>query len=350
MKKLLLLLVCLFVVSTHAEDEPKLAPLPMPVSNNAVALAQEKDLQVFTFMGIGEKKTWDSITNKAFRLNLKTGKWTEVRPVPGVVGRLAASAVAFDEQVFIFGGYVVDKQGGENTLPDFNVYVPKQDKYYRGPDIPTPVDDSVIGVYHGRFIYLISGWSKTDAVRDVQIYDVDKNKWLQGTQIPGTAVFGHAGGIVGDTIVYVDGAYKNAAGASPKYVASNECWMGKINKKDVTKIEWKKLPAHPGNARYRIAAGASDKEDRIYFSGGTDNPYNYAGIGYNDQPSEPSPVTFAFNVRKEQWETINENTADPTMDHRGLLVTHRGLIMVGGMEKGQQVTSKVTIVKPSSGK
>jgi len=27
-------------------------------------------------------------------------------------------------------------------------------------------------------------------------------------------------------------------------------------------------------------------------------------------------------------------------------VSHRGLIMVGGMEKGQQVTSKVTVVKP----
>ncbi len=350
MKKLLPLVLCLLVASIHADEEAKLSPLPMPVSNNAVALAQEKDLQVFSFMGIVAKKTWDSITNRAFCLDLKTGKWSEVRPVPGVIGRLAASAVAFNEQIFIFGGYVLDSQGGENTLPDFNVYVPKQDKYYRGPDIPTPVDDSVIGVYHSRFIYLISGWSKTDAVRDVQIYDVDKNKWLQGTPIPGTPVFGHAGGIVGDTIVYVDGAYKNAAGASPKYMASTECWMGKINKKDITKIEWKKLPAHPGNAHYRMAAGASEKEDRIYFSGGTDNPYNYNGIGYNGQPSEPSPVTFAFNVRKEQWETINENTPDPTMDHRGLLVTHRGLIMVGGMEKGQQVTSKVTVVKASPGK
>jgi hypothetical protein len=34
------------------------------------------------------------------------------------------------------------------------------------------------------------------------------------------------------------------------------------------------------------------------------------------------------------------------MDHRGLMVTHKGLVIVGGMEKGQQVTSKVTVVKP----
>ena len=341
----------LLAATLQAAEETRLSPLPVPVSNNAVAISHDgKDLQIFSFMGIGPKKTWDAITNNAYRLDLRTGKWTEVRPVPGVAGRLAASAIAFHEQVFIFGGYVVDGQGGETTVSDVNVYVPAENRYYRGADLPTPIDDSVVGVYRDRYIYLISGWSKTGAVRNVQVYDSDKDKWMEATPIPGTPVFGHAGGIVGDTIVYVDGAYKNPGGANPKYVPSSECWMGKISKREITKIEWSKLPAHPGNARYRIAAGASEKEGKIYFSGGTDNPYNYNGIGYNGQPAEPSPVTFAFNVRKEQWETVNENTPDPTMDHRGLLVTHRGLIMVGGMEKGQQVTPKVVIVKPSAGK
>ena len=353
MTRLPRLLVCLLVcAASQAAEEPQLSPLPAPISNNAVAMARDnnnKQVQIFSFMGIGPKKTWDAVTTSAYRLDFKTGKWTELRPVPGVVGRLAASAVAFNEQVFIFGGYVVDERGGENTLPDLNVYVPAQNKYYRGADIPTPVDDSVIGVYRDRYIYLISGWSTTDAVRNVQVYDSDKDKWMQATPIPGTPVFGHAGGIVGDTIVYVDGATRNSPGAAPKFVASSECWMGKIDKHDVTAIAWKKLPAHPGNARYRIAAGAAEK-DRIYFSGGTDHPYNYNGIGYDGQPAEPSPVTFAYNVRKEQWETINENTPDPTMDHRGLLVTPRGLVLVGGMEKGQQVTAKVVVVKPSSGK
>ena len=341
----------LLAATLQAAEETRLSPLPVPVSNNAVAISHDgKDLQIFSFMGIGPKKTWDAITNSAYRLDLRTGKWTEVRPVPGVAGRLAASAIAFHEQVFIFGGYVVDGQGGETTVSDVNVYVPAENRYYRGADLPTPIDDSVVGVYRDRYIYLISGWSKTGAVRNVQVYDSDKDKWMEATPIPGTPVFGHAGGIVGDTIVYVDGAYKNPGGANPKYVPSSECWMGKISKREITKIEWSKLPAHPGNARYRIAAGASEKEGKIYFSGGTDNPYNYNGIGYNGQPAEPSPVTFAFNVRKEQGETVNENTPDPTMDHRGLLVTHRGLIVVGGMAKGQQVTPKVVILKPSAGK
>ena len=357
-KELLPALLCFFLIGPRlSAEEKKLSPLPAPVSNNAVAVSySEVGTKIFSFMGIGAKKTGNALTTSAYELDVKTGKWAEKRPVPGVAGRLAASAVALDGQVFLFGGYVVDGQGEETTLSDLNVFVPFENRYYRGKDIPVAVDDAVAGVYHDRYIFLIGGWSKTQAVRNVQVYDTDKNEWMQATPLPGTPVFGHAGAIVGNTIVYVDGAYKNPDGNGPKYIASSECWMGKIptsKKGDITKIAWTKLPAHPGNARYRIAAGAGPHEKKggkVYFSGGTDNPYNYDGIGYNGQPAEPSPVTFAFDVRSEQWETITENTPEPTMDHRGLLVTHLGLVMIGGMEKGQQVTSKVTVVKAGSRK
>jgi N-acetylneuraminic acid mutarotase len=349
MRKLVFVLF-LVTASLHAANEIKIAPLPVAVSNNAVAISRDgSDIRLFSFMGIGPQKTWDSITNRAFQLDLSSGKWTEVRSVPGSVGRIAASAVAIHAEVFLFGGYVVDAQGGETTLSDVNVFVPVQNRWYRGDDIPVPVDDSVIGAYRDRFIYLVGGWSKNEPTRDVQVYDTEKRKWMQATPIPGTPVFGHAGSIVGDTIVYVDGAYPNPGG-NPKYVASSECWMGKIDKHDVTKIEWTKLPEHPGSARYRIAAGAGEKEGKIYFSGGTGNPYNFNGVGYNGQPSEPSPVTFAFNVKSAKWETVNENTPDPAMDQRGLMVIPHGLVTAGGMNKGQQVTANVRVVKEPGAK
>jgi hypothetical protein len=60
-------------------------------------------------------------------------------------------------------------------------------------------------------------------------------------------------------------------------------------------------------------------------------------------------VTFAFNLRSGKWETINEHTLDPTMDHRGLMVLPNGLVIVGGMEKAQQVTSRVVVLpKPAT--
>jgi len=354
-------LCCLFAASLHAGQERKLDPLPQPLSNNAVAAAyNDYGTKIFSFMGIGPGKASAAITTSAYEMDLNSGKWDEKRPVPGVVGRLAASAVALGGQVFIFGGYALDEKGGETTFSDLNVFVPFENRYYSGKDIPVPVDDALAAAYADRYIFLIGGWSggrsNDQAVPNVQIYDTAKNAWAQATPNHGTPVFGHAGAILGNTIVYVDGAYKNPDSNGPKYLASSECWMGKIpdpKKGDITKIEWTKLPPHPGDARFRIAAGAGPagkKGGKIYFSGGTANPYNYAGVGYDGHTPEPSPVAFAFDTRTEKWETINENLPDPTMDQRALLVTHRGLLLVGGMDKGQKVTANVTIVKEGSKK
>ena len=323
---------------------PRFEPLPEPLSNNAVAEVKTRgDLYLFSFMGIGPKKTWDEVSTSAYILDPYLGRWKQIRNVPGTAGRLAAVAVGAREHVFLFGGYTIDAQGGEVTVSDVNVYQPLTDRWSRGADLPVPVDDSVAGVYRERYIYLVSGWSKNDAVNSVQLYDTEKNQWAQATPIPGRPVFGHAGAIAGDTLVYVDGAYRNPSG-SPKYIASDECWIGKIDHKHPATIAWSKLPPHPGNARYRIAAGGSGKDQMIYFSGGTSNPYNFNGIGYNGEPSAPSPYTFAFNLRSGKWETLNAEAANPTMDHRGLLVLPEGLVLVGGMAKGQTVTPQVAVM------
>ncbi len=120
--------------------------------------------------------------------------------------------------------------------------------------------------------------------------------------------------------------------------------MGKIDHHDLTKIQWTKLPDHPGTARYRIAAGGSEKDQKIYFSGGTDNPYNYNGVGYNGKPAEPSPSPLPSMCGPASGRPFNLNTPEPTMDHHGLVVIQEGLVIVGGMEKGQQVTAKVAVL------
>jgi N-acetylneuraminic acid mutarotase len=319
-------------------------PLPDPISNNAVAMLKVRgQLLLFSFMGIGPKKTSDAITNTAFSLDAKEGKWSAIHPVPGTAGRIGAIAAGVRDHLLLFGGYVLEAQSAM-TVPDVGIYHPDTDHWFRGADLPLPVGDAVAGVYDDRYVYLIGGRANRSAVNNVQLYDAEKNKWSEATPIPGTPVFGHAGALVDDTIFYVDGARKNPTGDSPRYVASDECWMGKIDHHDRTKIEWTKLPNHPGAARYRIAAGGSEKDQKIYFAGGSSNPYDYNGIGYDGKPSEPSPVTFDFNLHTGKWETIDDNTPDPTMDHRGLLVTREGLVLIGGMEKGQKVTDRVTLL------
>lgn len=318
-------------------------PLPEAVSNNAVAMLKvHGQVELFSLMGIGAKKTWDSVSNQGYSIDASSGKAETIHSVPGTAGRIGAMAVGAVDYLFLFGGYVL-YQGGGMAVPDVSIYDPAGDRWLRGTDMPVAVGDAVIGVYRDRHIYLVGGRSNHGAVADVQVYDLEKSRWTQATPIP-SAVFGHAGALVGDTIVYVGGAQQNPAGDSPRFVASTECWQGKIDHHDFRRIVWTKLASHPGSAQFRIAAGGSEKDGMIYFSGGTDNPYDYNGIGYDGKPAEPSPVTFAFNLRTGKWETLDNNTPDPTMDHRGLLVTHEGLVIIGGMEKGQQVTAKIVLL------
>lgn len=333
-----------------AAAEPGVEPLPEAISNNAVAILKTKgQTELFSFMGMGPKKAWDAVANDAYELDASTGKAYSIHAVPGTAGRVAAMAVGVGDRVFLMGGYVLF-QGGGMAVPDVGMYEPAHDRWFRSDDMPLAVGDAVIGVYRDRYIYLIGGRSNAGPVSDVQVFDTAKHRWLKATSI-GTAVFGHAGALIGDTILYVDGAIRNSAGNSPRFVASDECWSGRIDHHDPTKIEWSKLAAHPGTARFRIGAGGSERDEMIYFSGGSDNPHDNAGIGYDGKPSEPSPITFAFNLRTRKWETIAENTPNPTMDHRGLLVTKQSLVLIGGMEKGQTVTAKVTALpKEAKGK
>src|SRR5271168_4151786 len=120
-------LCLLLAASLHAAEEPKPSPLPAPLTNNAVAISHEQGgPKIYSFMGMGPKKTWDAVSTSAYELDPATGKWTEERPVPGVAGRLAASAVALHDQVFIFGGYVLVSQGGQTFVTELNVFIPTE--------------------------------------------------------------------------------------------------------------------------------------------------------------------------------------------------------------------------------
>jgi len=335
----LLLTLLLGAVLVPAADEPKIPNMPAAVSGHAVA-SLKGGLELFSMMGVGPRKTWDDVTNRVYIFNLASKKWRDGRPVPGVAGRIGASAIGARGKVFLFGGYVVDGQGIELTVSDVSAYVPEDHKWYRGADIPVPVGNSVIGVNHDRYIYLVGGRSKNGPVNNVQVYDAEKNAWSVGTPFPGTPVFGHAGGLADEAILFVDGAKKNPGSGAP-YVASDECWIGKIDHKDPNKIEWTKLPAHPGPARFGIAAGAGAR--KIHFSGGSPSPHDFKGIGYDSQPADVSAVSFLYDLRARDWETVDKDTADARMDCGGILTTPAGFVIIGGMTEGQTPTARVAL-------
>lgn len=340
-RRFVLFLPVAFSLLLLAADQPKIPAMPAAVTSNAVA-SLRGGIEVYSIMGLGTKKSWDDVSNKMYELALRSGRWIEQRPVPGVAGRLGAAAIGVKSQIYLFGGYTIDGQETETVLGDVNSYIPQDHRWYRAQDIPVPVDSAVIGMTHDRYVYLVGGRSRSGPVNNVQVYDVEKNTWSQATALPGAPVFGHAGGVADDVIVYVDGAKKDAAAG--KYVASDECWMGKIDHKDPNKIEWSKLPAHPGPGRFGIVAGAGEHDHRFLFSGGTTTPHNYKGLDSEGKPAELSPITFAFELHGSRWETVTDDTYDVRADSRGILFTPIGPLVLGGTLKNSAVSARVLVL------
>lgn len=341
-RKLALGTLCTLVACTGARDLPKtpavaVPPLPVPTTNHAVAAGVVGGKwRVFAMLGVDSTKRWSGITRRAWALADDEVRWRALPLVPGDAGRLAATAQVVRGRVYLFGGYTVDSAGRERSVNAVDIYDPAVAGWRAGRPIPIPVDDAISGVYRDSLIYLVSGWHDTDNVRDVQVYDVVADRWSAGTPIPGPGVFGHGGGMAEGRIIFIDGARRNAKG--PRYVNESQSWMGTVDSVRPTTITWTRLPTHPPPVRYRPAVASCDRF--VIFAGGTDNPYNYNGIGYDDAPSEPLAGAMAYDTRQRTWLLLPSAPA-ATMDHRGLVIRGDTGWIVGGMGEGRVVARDV---------
>jgi N-acetylneuraminic acid mutarotase len=309
--------------------------LPVPISNNAVASGRTAHgWTLFSALGIDSSKQWSGIVRRAFSWTPGAASWRELPPVPGRVGRLAANAAVVRGRLFVFGGYTVDSAGGEVSLSSVDIYDPVAATWSAGAPIPVAVDDMVAGVYRDSLVYLVSGWHNTNNVSNVQLYDVRHDRWAQATPFPGVAVFGGSGELAESTIVLIDGA-RRTTGAS-RYTLAPQAWAGRIDPRDATRITWVKLPPHPGPPRYRAAAAPCGP--LVVIAGGTDNPYNFNGIGYDGRASAPLASVIAFDTREWRWQAL-ASAPRATMDHRALAIDGARARVVGGMRDTQRVAA-----------
>ncbi len=330
-----LLVLCVITLGARDRCVAQVVPaLPIPVTNAATASGVIDGAPwVFSVLGMDSTKRWSGITRRAHAWSPGSPRWRTMSAVPGAVGRLAATAQVVRGRLFVFGGYTVDSTGAERSVANVDILEPRLNLWSSGADIPVAVDDAVSVVYRDSLVYLISGWHDTANVQLVQLYDTVRDAWFAASPIVGSGVFGHSGGIAGQTIVYVDGAVPQ--NAVTKYRVAPQVWVGTIDRKKPTVIDWRAGGAHPGPALYRAAVARCGSQ--VVFAGGTDNPYNYNGIGYDARPSQPSPLVLSFDPRRRAWQTLPA-LATPTMDHRGMSIVGDAGWLIGGMEAGQRVT------------
>ncbi len=344
-----LLPIALFVVagSTCAQDGAwaALPSLPEPVSNNAVTSVDHGDgtFTLYSFMGIRPPATGLShATLASYSLDWPGGAWEPIADAPADSrgrAKVAASAVTVAGRVYLIGGYSPART--EITEKRLFRYEPDTDTYTQLADVPTEVDDTVPAVYQDRYIYLISGWHGpiNDNTTSVQFYDTTSDTWKQASPIPGPAdgLFGHAGGISGDTLLYIDGSVSDGG-----FTISDSVYAGTIDPQDPAHITWEILPAHPGEPTYRAAGSlGATPNGSVLIVGGTDNPYNISGNGYDGQPSQPLNQVLAYNAPQDRWVTLHiAPPRTPTMDHRNLAPLAGGWALVGGMTGPNEATDE----------
>ena len=320
-------------------------PLPglqQAISNNAVTLINSgEDVYLYSFLGLGSGKTWQDISSAVFVLKPGESAWNELVPVPGTAGRLAASAVSAGGAAWLFGGYTVAADGSEESMAGVYRIRPGEPGLQWVTNMPVPVEDSVLLVYQDRYIYLVSGWHDLGNVNLVQVLDTQTLTWTQATPWPGAPVFGHSGGISDGQMLICDGVrIQYPTDDSPRqFLSSDQCWSGRIDEENQRRIHWRPVPAHPGAGRYRMAA-TGDLNQRVVFAGGSVNPYNFNGIGYNGTPSEAEKSVFSYNFSTGQWQQHGD-LPKGTMDHRGLLYSSGWYYLVGGMQGQQSVVADV---------
>ncbi|MEX0608836.1 MAG: kelch repeat-containing protein [Balneolaceae bacterium] len=349
MKRISLLITLLILVAS-CEQSPKNVTLewsageklPLEISNNAVASAEVNgEWQLYTFLGLEKGKAIGDISTFSATFNPETSVWTELPVVPDEIGRLGSTAQTANGSIYIFGGYTVDESGAEISTHEVFKFNPANDTYEQVADMLIPVEDAVSLVYQDRYIYLVSGWNNTNNVSNVQVYDTQTNSWEHATPYPGPPVFGHSGGIVGNKMVLSDGVQAKVDDGERIYMMSPGSIKGEIDTADHSIINWVRIKQHPGKARYRMASiGIDSPVEMVLFVGGTSNPYNYNGIGYNAQPSFPDSAVFAYRLDTDEWVNLG-NQPSPTMDHRGIARSGNDYYVLGGMNGSQQVSDQV---------
>ncbi len=325
-------------VSVTAEFE-----LPEPIANNAVAVADGPDgPTLYSFNGLKSGKQWSDASKSAFACVIASESCSALPDVPIPEGRLASAAVTVAGKIYIFGGYSVAEDGEEASTPEVIVFDPQDNSYTRVSDMPLPVDDMVALPYRNRYIYLISGWHDEGNVNTVQLYDTQFDTWSEASEFPGTAVFGHAGGLSNNSIIIADGVAvaPDLVNGKRKFVEAPFVWRGDINPGNPELIDWKPVEAHPGTPRYRMAAMGDNSRGQVIFAGGGDNPYNYDGIGYDGVPAKPAGRIFAYDLKSDGWQELGR-LAEPSMDHRSLVKSGSDYYILGGMDSEQNVLSRI---------
>ena len=334
----------LSISTALAQNWQALPSLPEPVTNNAVTQARVADsIFIYTFAGLDETKIWSGIHLKAWRLRLGDTAWLPLPSVPDPNGgKIAAAASTVKEKIYLIGGYHVASNGNEISSKKVHRFDPAANTWLPdGADIPVPIDDQVQAVWRDSLIFVVTGWSNSTNVTNVQIYNPATDSWTAGTPVPNLSnykVFGGSGIIIGDTLYYAGGARTGS-----NFPATSFFRKGYIHPDDPSQIDWTGA-TEPLAQGYRMAC--VKLLGQAAWIGGSDVTYNYNGIAYDG--SGGVPALDRVTLYQPAFGSLGQVSGDqipPVMDLRGAgQISPTEVVLAGGMGPNQQVSDKAWLI------
>ncbi|MCI5056244.1 MAG: kelch repeat-containing protein, partial [Flavobacteriales bacterium] len=292
---------------------------------------------VYSFAGLDDSKLPSGIHLRSFKYDVNNDIWSSIPDLPDTMGKIAAAATYINGIIYIIGGYHVFDNGHEVSSNKVHRFDVNTNAFLSdGANIPTAIDDQVQVLWRDSLIFVISGWSNTTNVPDVQIYNPYHDTWSTGTPVPATGAymaFGASGNIIGDTIYYFGGARMGSA-----FPIQNTMRKGIIDPNDPTQIIWSNSVIDSQINGYRM--GSFEHAGSVFWIGGSAVTYNYNGVAYNGTGGVP-PLKrqLSFNPSNSNYE-INDLLEVP-MDLRGVArVNANTFYTAGGMLDNQTVTNK----------
>lgn len=344
-KQLLILLLGITTAQAQSITWEYLQPLPEKVTNNAVASVTLGDeTYLYSFAGIDTTLECSGDHLRSYRYSLSTDSWEALPDLPDPNGgKIAAAASTIKDKVYVVGGYHLAPDCGEVSSNRIHIFDPLTNDYLAdGANLPVAIDDQVQAVWRDSFLYVITGWSNTTNVSNVQVYNPSTNIWQAATPV-GTSsvwrVFGGSGVIVGDTIYYAGGAR-----SSGSFSATSFFRKGYINPDNPYEITWEGY-AEPLALGYRM--GAATFNGQAIWLGGADDTYNFDAIAYNGSGIiNPLNRIGSYDPLTGEWTEIL-GFIPAIMDLRGVGELGNGeYLLAGGMLSDQEVTDqllKITI-------
>lgn len=312
------------------------------MANHAVCAGQVAgNWNVYAFGGITTGLTNEDIHRNAFRYDVDAAMWTALPDIPDTLGKIASAASVVGDVAYVIGGYRV-LNGAPFEISSNRVHrldLLTDTWLPDGAPVPVPIDDQVQAVWRDSLIYVITGWSNTTNVPNVQIYDPALDLWTVGTPLPNNnqyKAFGASGTIIGDTIYYFGGA-----STASNFPAQDKLRIGVIDPANPSNITWLSAITGGLGARYRSACITANGAPT--WVGGSATSYNYDAVAYNGS-GVVEPATLI-----QQWNgsaMVNAGTTLPhVMDLRGAGEVSDGMfIIAGGIGMAQTVLDSVWLI------